>query len=184
MTADTAVTPVEPVPVEETTLTEEGEDVRTPPCTPVVTAETTTTTTEKQESSSSVPKYDVAEHVYEKVKEVWSWGKSVKAVASVLDAAEDVATKLVTAATGMKDLETVDTTVLKPHLAGLDSHLLNPAIFHIYQFLVPFLQKGQQTVKPIATTVGGYVLGPFGLIKPPPAITPPSSQPPQPQLTQ
>ena len=148
-TIDTATTDLpQPVLVEDTPVT------------------TTTTTTEE----SGVPKFDVAEHVYETAKSVWIWGKTVKAIVPILDVAEDLATKVVSAATGMNDLETVDVT-MKSQIIGLDKEFLNPAILKFMEVVLPLIKKGQQTVKPIATTVGGYVLGPFGLIKPPPTIT-------------
>merc|ERR1712232_1183331 len=147
-TSDTATTDLpQPVPVQDT-----------PP------------TTTEEEESSGVPKFDVAEHVYETAKSVWIWGKTVKPIVPILDVAEDLATKVVSAAAGMNDLETVDVT-MKSQLVGLDKEFLNPAILKLMEVILPIIKKGEQTVKPIATTVGGYVLGPFGLIKPPPTIT-------------
>lgn len=175
-------------PLKAPPITEETSDlrsVRNMPS-PETTASTTTATTgttpvlsvptvETTEVSKSTvaeethTQYDVAENIYEKAKSLWSWGKTIKSVTPFLDAAEDLATKVVKSATGLDDLDSVDKSI-KPHLSGFDKNTLSPAIIKIMELIAPIIEKGDKAMKPIATTVGGYVLGPFGLIKPPPSI--------------
>jgi hypothetical protein len=90
---------------------------------------------------------DVAEHVYEKAKEVWAWGKGVPLVSIGFGITEAVVKKAVSMAG--TDLEKLDRDI-KPQLANFDTEFINPAIKAVIAYAQPIIIK---------------FLSPFGLIK-------------------
>ena len=109
-------------------------------------------------SSVESVKVDAASHVYEGVKNVWSWGKEQVILSSFLGITEAIAGKVV----GVigTDLEEIDNNI-KPQLVNLDSSILNPAIRAILGVIMNAAGKSQDFVKPIVFSI----LKPMGVIK-------------------
>ena len=110
---------------------------------------------------STVPKApeeehpNVATHVYEGVKGVWSWGKGVAIVNVFLGMAEGVAGQVLkVAGTSMSELD----GNIKPKVAGLDADVVNPALEKVLKFLFEALEKGDETLRPIIMQLIGPVL--------------------------
>jgi hypothetical protein len=99
--------------------------------------EVSTTTPEKTEGTNEMftPKKnydgkepDVSIHVYDGAKGLWAWGKSnVPLAGFFMGFTETVASSIVTAATGT-NLRDMDEKIIRPHLTGFDTDVLNPAI--------------------------------------------------------
>jgi hypothetical protein len=99
--------------------------------------EVSTTTPEKTEGTNEMftPKKnydgkepDVSIHVYDGAKSLWAWGKSnVPLAGFFMGFTETVASSIVTAATGT-NLRDMDEKIIRPHLTGFDTDVLNPAI--------------------------------------------------------
>jgi hypothetical protein len=105
----------------------------------------------------SSPHYDVVDHVYEGAKTAWAMGKDV-AIFNVailkpfMGVAEGVATKILSVATGVDSLDTVDKSI-KPHLKGIDHDLVDPAILRLWSILGPIFGKGDEIVKGVVNMV-------------------------------
>lgn len=101
--------------------------------------------------SDDSPHFDLAEHVYEHAKSVWSMGKDVSIfnihiLKPFLSVTEDVATKVLSATTGAKSLASVDETI-KPHLKGIDNDIIDPAVVRLLNFMTPLVGKSEDTIK-------------------------------------
>jgi hypothetical protein len=101
---------------------------------------------------------NAAQVVYEKAKDIWSWGKGLPIVGFFEGVTESVAAKAVSIAG--TSLEGIDSAV-KPHLAGLDTSYLNPAIEAIVKMIMGGVSKAETIVGAILPAV----LGPVGLIE-------------------
>lgn len=102
---------------------------------------------------------DVAEHVYEKAKDIWAWGKGVPVVSIGLGITEAVVGKAVKVALGT-DFEGLDNQI-KPQLGKLDHDVINPAIEAVVSVAMNAANKSEGVLKPILIKF----LSPFGLIK-------------------
>lgn len=120
---------------------------------------TTTTTPVVDNADQANP----ASVVYEKAKDVWTWGKGLPVVGFFEGITEAVANKVVSVAAGTS-LEEIDGH-LKPVVAGIDSSYLNPAIDAIVRTLMSGVGKADATFRPVIEAVVPAVLGPLGLIE-------------------
>eukprot|EP00934_Nitzschia_sp_Nitz4_P000101 Nitzschia sp. Nitz4//scaffold98_size77359//27179//28055//NITZ4_005545-RA/size77359-augustus-gene-0.46-mRNA-1//1//CDS//3329560748//101//frame0 len=119
---------------------------------------TTDSTPMKTMEPSSDKGIDVAETVYSKAKDVWSWGKGVPLVSIGLGITEAVVGKAVSLVG--TDLEDIDSKI-KPQLEKIDHGVLNPAIDKVVGVVLGAAGKTEEIVKPIVVKI----LSPFGLIK-------------------
>eukprot|EP00586_Coscinodiscus_wailesii_P012168 CAMPEP_0172501374 /NCGR_PEP_ID=MMETSP1066-20121228/149211_1 /TAXON_ID=671091 /ORGANISM="Coscinodiscus wailesii, Strain CCMP2513" /LENGTH=362 /DNA_ID=CAMNT_0013276129 /DNA_START=265 /DNA_END=1353 /DNA_ORIENTATION=- len=109
--------------------------------------------------------FDVSQHLYDGVKNVWGFGCDIALVRPLFKATENVAGTILDATTGI-DLGNGDEEI-KPKLAQLDNELVNPMIGNVVGAVAPLFAKGEEIVRPVVTAVGPVVLGPFGLMKGP-----------------
>lgn len=128
-----------------------------------------TTSTSSKKSKNGVKKaveatpapkegMDVAEHVYEKAKGIWAWGKGVPLVKVGLGITEAVVGKAISVAG--TDFETLDKQI-KPQLEKFDHEVVDPAIKAVITIVMNAASSTEGFVKPIVIKV----LSPFGLIK-------------------
>lgn len=104
---------------------------------------------------------NAAAAVYEKVKDVWTWGKGLPVVGFFEGVTEAVVNKVVSVAG--TSLEEIDGHV-KPVVAGLDTSYLNPAIEAIVAAIMSGVGKADDTFRPVIEAVVPTVLGPLGLM--------------------
>lgn len=98
---------------------------------------------------------DVAQTVYGKAKDIWSWGKDLPVVGFFEGITESVASKVVEmAGTTLGDL---DKDVIAPKLAEFDMSFLNPLVAKIVEALMAGGAKGNELI--------AYVGKPLGLIE-------------------
>ena len=95
--------------------------------------------------------FDVVDHVYEGAKSIWAKGKDVSVfnvafLKPFLGVAENVATKVLSVATGTDSLDSVDKNI-KPRLKDLDYGLVDPALVKLWKILEPIVGKGDQMFK-------------------------------------
>lgn len=114
----------------------------------------TTTTTDDHVNAAQV--------VYEKVKDVWTWGKGLPVVGFFEGITEAVANKVVSVAG--TSLEEIDGQI-KPVVAGIDTSYLNPAIEAIVKAIMNGVGKADETFRPVIEAVVPTVLGPLGLLE-------------------
>lgn len=108
------------------------------------------------------PHFDVTQHIYGGIKDVWAWGKTVPVVEIFLGITETVAAKILDI-TIHKDLPAIDNDVAKPNLKKLDDQILTPAILAVWGFIEPAVSKGDEMiVKPVMKEVVPKVLGIVG----------------------
>jgi len=101
--------------------------------------------------------FDVVDHVYEGAKSIWAIGKDVSMfniaiLKPFMGIAEDVATKVLSVATGADSLDSVDKNI-KPRLKDLDYGLIDPAIVKLWKILEPFVGKGDEMFKGMVNMV-------------------------------
>mmetsp|Transcript_25290 Transcript_25290/g.42006 ORF Transcript_25290/g.42006 Transcript_25290/m.42006 type:complete len:297 (+) Transcript_25290:139-1029(+) len=117
-------------------------------------------------SNASTPTIEsppnAAQVVYEKAKDVWTWGKGLPVVGFFEGITEAVASKVVSVAG--TSLEEIDGHI-KPVVAGLDTSYLNPAIEAIVKAIMSGLGKADDTFRPVIQAVVPTVLGPLGLLE-------------------
>lgn len=114
--------------------------------------------------------FDVSQHIYDGVKNIWGFGCSIGIVRPFLKVTEGAAGKILGMTTGI-NLANGDEEI-KPKLAELDHGVINPAISKVVGVFMPVVEKGESIVRPIVMTIGPTLLGPFGLMKnPAPTIT-------------
>lgn len=101
---------------------------------------------------------DVTEHVYEKAKGAWAWGKGVPLISIGLGITEAFVGKA--ASVAGTDLQTLDQKI-KPQLEKFDHDVMDPAIKAVIGALMNAANKSEGFVKPIVIKI----LSPFGLIK-------------------
>jgi len=121
---------------------------------------------EKEEEGNN--HFDVSQHIYDGVKNVWGFGCSVGITRPFFKVTESVAGKVLNITTGIH-LENGDEEI-KPKLAQLDNDLVNPAINRVVSAIMPVFVKGDEIIRPVVTTVGPVILGPFGFKSPNPAV--------------
>jgi hypothetical protein len=79
---------------------------------------------------------DVASHLYEGAKGAWAWSKCHIPLASLwMGLTESFANSVIQTSLG-RNLNEVDQTIIKPHIAGFDSDLLNPAIHAVVEAIM------------------------------------------------
>jgi len=121
--------------------------------------EDTMMTSNKTEEEKSV---DAATTVYESVKNVWTWGKGVPVIGFGEGVAEAVAGKVLgLAGTSIPELD----TAIKPHVAGLDTDFLNPAINAVVGAIMGGVSKGDDMIRPVVMKVVPTILGPLGMVE-------------------
>jgi len=98
------------------------------------------------------PHFDVVEHVYEGVKSAWAFGKGVVVFKPLMGIAENVAVKVLSAATGVNSLDDVDKNV-KPHLKGIDKEFIDPAILKIWSLIEPIVGKSEDVARSMIALV-------------------------------
>lgn len=101
--------------------------------------------------------FDVVDHVYEGAKSIWAKGKDVSVfnvafLKPFLGVAENVATKVLSVATGTDSLDSVDKNI-KPRLKDFDYGLVDPALVKLWKFLEPIVGKGDQMFKGLVNMV-------------------------------
>jgi hypothetical protein len=108
---------------------------------------TTSPETPKKFVPTEPPKHvDAAEKVYDTVKGVWAWGKTVMVFKPFLGLAENVAGSVV-GMTG-NSLQSLDGNVVD-HLHSIDDKFLNPAITNLVGALLGAAGKTEEIVGPI-----------------------------------
>ncbi len=118
-----------------------------PPTQDLKMAESTPTTTEEEH-----PHFHVVDQVYEGAKTAWSATKSFPIFTPFLGLAEGVTTKVISIAGAGSSLQEVDEK-LKPHLTGIDSDLLDPAIEKIVGLVMGVVGKGDEIFKSLLAVV-------------------------------
>jgi len=118
-----------------------------PPTQDLKMAESTPTTTEEEH-----PHFHVVDQVYEGAKTAWSATKSFPIFTPFLGLAEGVTTKVISIAGAGSSLQEVDEK-LKPHLTGIDSDLLDPAIEKIVGLVIGVVGKGDEIFKSLLAVV-------------------------------
>jgi len=93
-----------------------------------------------------IRRYEMADHVYEKAKSVWSFGKGVGALKPIMGLAEGVAVKALSVTVGVDDLEKVD-TLIRERLNTFDKDLVDPAINRVWEVIAPYVGKGDDIVQ-------------------------------------
>ncbi len=111
---------------------------------------TTTPTPELPESET--PHFHVVDHVYEGAKTVWTATKSFPVFTPFMGIAEGVTVKVLSMSTGIDSLKTVDENI-KPHVTGIDSDLLDPAIAKVVSLVEAIIGKGDEVLKSIVGLV-------------------------------
>ncbi|KAL3792220.1 hypothetical protein ACHAWO_006039 [Cyclotella atomus] len=108
------------------------------------------------------PHFDVTQHIYGGIKDIWAWGKTVPIVDKFLGITEAVAAKIINAAFHT-DLPAIDQDVAKPNLKKLDDQVVTPAILAVWGFIEPAVSKGgEMIVEPVMKEVVPKVLGMVG----------------------
>merc|ERR1712129_343959 len=136
---------------------------------PTTIEEVTITPTKKETEINTEVKneetghFDVSQHVYDGVKNVWGLGCSVGIIRPLLKITEGVAGSGLGMTTGI-NLDNGDEEI-KPKLAELDDNIINPAIGKVLEVVTPFVNEGELIIRPIITSVGPKVLRLFSLMK-------------------
>ena len=107
---------------------------------------TATVLTTPEPSTTETAHFDVVDHVYEGVKSAWATGKNIAIFKPFMGVAEGVATKLLSVATGVDSLNAADQNI-KPHVHGIDTAFIDPAIVKLWSLLEPILGKGDEVIK-------------------------------------
>ena len=97
--------------------------------------------------------FDIAQHVYESVKGVWSFGRNIPVGGAILGLWEAAAVKVVDI-TLHKTAAECDAEI-KPQLSHLDKDLVDPTITAVFDFFAPVVGKGKEALKPIIMAVLG-----------------------------
>jgi hypothetical protein len=131
------------------------------------TAKKTTTVPKSVVTTKAAPAkeethFDVTQHIYGGIKDIWAWGKTVPVVETFLGITEAVAAKVIDAAFHT-DLLAIDKDVAKPNLKKLDDQVVTPAILAVWGFIQPAVSKGSEMiVEPVMKEVVPKVLGMVG----------------------
>ena len=88
------------------------------------------------------------EHVYEGAKTAWGIGKDFVVFKPFMGLAEGVASRVVFVTTGVESLELMDKSII-PHIKGIDTDILDPAIEKLLAVLSPIIGKGEEVVKTV-----------------------------------
>jgi hypothetical protein len=116
----------------------------------------------KAPPANDEPHFDVTQHIYGGIKDIWAWGKTVPIVEKFLGITEAVAAKIINAAFHT-DLPAIDQDVAKPNLKKLDDQVVTPAILAVWGFIEPAVSKGgEMIVEPVMKEVVPKVLGMVG----------------------
>lgn len=88
----------------------------------------------------------MADHVYEKAKLAWSFGKGVFVFKPFMGLAEGVAAKTLSVTIGVDDFDKVD-ILIRERLNYLDKDFVDPAINRLWEVINPYLGDGDNIVQ-------------------------------------
>jgi hypothetical protein len=86
---------------------------------------------------------DVASHLYDGIKGVWGWSKDHIPLANIFMGMTEAVASTITRVTLGGNIQETDTNWIKPHLAQLDSGVLNP-VLHAILGIVLFHQQNHE----------------------------------------
>jgi len=132
---ETTKSHVKSVVVEETTSTAEPN------------TKDTTQVIPEEKNEDETNHFDVSQHVYDGVKNVWGFGCSIGIVRPFFKVTENVAGKVLNITTGI-DLGNGDEEI-KPKLAQLDDNLVNPVINKVVSAVMPLFVKEDKGPTPV-----------------------------------
>ncbi|KAG7369879.1 hypothetical protein IV203_027625 [Nitzschia inconspicua] len=112
---------------------------------------------EKESNAKTCDEPDLVTHMYEGVKGAWTWSKSHIPLANIwMGLTESIANSVLEVATG-NNLHKMDEKVIQPHLSGLDTNLLNPAIHALVEAVMNSDSKDKNPLRSIL----------FAILRPP-----------------
>lgn len=100
----------------------------------------------KTPTESEEPHFDAATHIYEGVKNAWTWSRGLPVAGSVLGLYETAALTIVSKTTDGKDAASLDKDILH-HITGLDKDVIDPAIAKLMAVIWPGVEKAEDILR-------------------------------------
>jgi hypothetical protein len=114
-------------------------------------------------TSTTENQVNVAQVVYGKAKDIWSWGKGIPVVGFFEGVTESVATNVISiAGVSLSDID----NAVKDVVTGLDISFLNPAIATVVTAILNGVGKADDTFRPMIEYVGPTIMSPLKIITP------------------
>jgi len=109
-------------------------------------------------SQQRTPHFDMADHMYESAKSVWTFGKRIRVFKPFMGIAEGVAAKAIHVTTGIDDFASAD-TYIRSHLHGIDKDLVDPTIRKVWNFITPILGRGDDVLQSLVGAASMKIVG-------------------------
>jgi hypothetical protein len=114
-------------------------------------------------TSTTENEANVAQVIYGKAKDVWSWGKGVPLVGFFEGVTESVAANVISiAGVSLSDID----NAVKDVVTGLDTSYFNPAIATVVSAILRGVGKADDTFRPMIEYVGPTILSPLKIVAP------------------